>query len=112
MLEKRTKKILYFAKGMFPTDEELAEAEALHTKTLRNASLHGEGETLEDCDAVAGSPPDAYLEKYKVVSAPSVSEAVKPHQPPPPGPSNVPAAGGAVPTGAIPPPPWGGKPTP
>jgi hypothetical protein len=57
-------KILYFTKGMVPTDEELAEAEALGTKAFRCSRFVGITSPIEKCEAVYGDVPKRYKDYF------------------------------------------------
>jgi hypothetical protein len=83
------KKILYFCKGIGPTEEEQEAASRLGTLTFRSAESYTEGDFLESCHAVAGEVPPAYAAKFPVLKA-KVEAPVEPPPPPPPPPAGPP----------------------
>lgn len=72
-METNPKKFLYFCKGMSPTKAEREEAQKLGITKFRNASLT-DGDTVEECQAVAGSVPEAYKKLPRVTLSPAKPE--------------------------------------
>lgn len=58
----KRKKILYFIPSAHPTKEQWAHAKKIGA-SMRNASLVGENDNPESCDAVAGCFPKQYDKK-------------------------------------------------
>jgi hypothetical protein len=58
-MKKITKKILYFISGPAPSGGQIKQAMELDA-SFRNATLVGENECLEKCDAVCGEVPKHY----------------------------------------------------
>lgn len=58
--------VIYFIAGNEPTEDEISDIAGIEGRVLiRSASYDAQyGATLEACDFVAGSAPDAYLEAY------------------------------------------------
>jgi len=58
-MKKTTKKILYFISGPAPSGGQIKQAMELGA-SFRNATLVGENECIEKCDAVCGEVPKQY----------------------------------------------------
>jgi hypothetical protein len=58
-MKKITKKILYFISGPAPSGGQIKQAMELGA-SFRNATLVGENECIEKCDAVCGEVPKQY----------------------------------------------------
>lgn len=72
------KTILYFIAD--PTDEQIALAKT-HQMAIRNPHAYSASDYIEQCDAVYGDAPQAYLDKFPVFELPSEEKASKPKQP-------------------------------
>lgn len=73
--------ILFFIAGMTPTDDEVAEANAIGYVRFRNVSAMLPTDKPERCDAVAGSLiPVTYADKPVVASLADVMDIMKEKQ--------------------------------
>jgi hypothetical protein len=61
-MQQRNVKKLYFLKSMVPTDEELAEADRLGIRAMRNGSVAAKSPYCEPAEVVAGFVPVGYLD--------------------------------------------------
>lgn len=68
-------KILYFIAD--PTDEQIAFAKR-HQMGIRNPQAYSPSDYLEQCDAVYGDAPQAYLDKFPVFELPEEQPKDKP----------------------------------
>ncbi|MGX2975562.1 HeH/LEM domain-containing protein [Ursidibacter arcticus] len=66
------KTILYFIAD--PTDEQIAFAKA-HQMVIRNPQAYSLSDYIEQCDAVYGDAPQAYLDKFPVFELPEMSDS-------------------------------------
>lgn len=72
------KKILYFVDGLAPTPEDVKKAGKIEGVVLyRNTQTFDPSDFLEACDAVAGNPPQAYIDKYDFVNPGVKKKAVE-----------------------------------
>ena len=68
MMRRKEPRVLYFTKGPEVSEEDRKAADRIGRNVgFRNASL-AQHETVEKCDAVAGSPPRNYSKVYETVS--------------------------------------------
>lgn len=67
------KKIIWFTADNVIT--EMKQAAHSHGAVIRDPRAYKEGDFLEKADAVAGSAPKAYLDKYPLVDLPFLSQS-------------------------------------
>lgn len=65
------KSILYFIAD--PTAEQMKFAKQ-HNMAIRNPLAYSTSDYLEECEAIYGDPPQAYLDKYPVFQVPETQE--------------------------------------
>lgn len=71
-----TKRILYFARE--PIAQEQIEKAKRLGYIIRNASMFGPTDTLENCDGVAGDAPHAYVERFGWAEKPTQAPTESP----------------------------------
>lgn len=69
VIRKRLPKVLFFTKGIVPSDEEIAFAEKIEANVAyRNSQQVPPSKSgLESCDAVCGYAPKQYVDRFPVV---------------------------------------------
>ncbi len=99
---KRALKTLFFIRGVQPTDEEQAEADALSgIVCFRNVVKYREEDALEDFDAVAGDVPEKYAKEAakRAAAAADAPEPPKASPTAPAAPQQAKPGAAAKPTG-------------
>lgn len=79
-MAKRKIKVLYFIKGTMATAEDEAaidEFSVRHVVCIRNASMIGDNDPLEDFDVVAGEVPPKYAAAFEAKGPPVERETPK-----------------------------------
>lgn len=109
MAKVNSRRTLFFIKGVAPTAEQQAEAEAIPgIVCFRNAIKFREEDALEDFDAVAGDVPEKYA-RAAALKAEAAGDAPMPPKASPTAPAAPQAAktgASAKPTGAAPATAW------
>lgn len=67
-------KILYFTRDFSAENQALA---AQHHFVMRNANAYHDGDFIEQCDAVYGDVPQAYLDRFPLFELPQAPQEPK-----------------------------------